>query len=323
MKQAFWFNTPPETKARCFVPVDGAAALPAAVVRGAAPGRTVLITAGIHSAEYVGIQAAMELADELEPAAVCGCVIILPVVNRTGFEHRTMSVVHEDGKNLNRLFPGDPDGTPGDRIAWMLSACVFPHIDCYIDLHSGDGFEELTPYIYCQGAADAQTARRSREVAMQADVPYLVASSLARGGAYNHAGSMGIPGVLLERGGMGCWSRAEVDADKKDVRNMLRFLGVLGGVSEPRIHTPADVGTVIYETAPATGCWYPAKRAGQPVARGELLGSICDYHGRTLAVCRARQDGVLLYQTATLNILQDTPMVAYGQRPRTEERQWN
>lgn len=325
MSHHFWQNTSPGSRQSCFLPVHGSKIqLAATVVRGQTDGPRTLVTAGVHSAEYVGIQAAIELANELDPAAVRGCIILIPVMNPTGFAHRTMSVVYEDGKNLNRLFPGSPDGTLGERIAWTVTERLHRYMDAYIDLHSGDGFEQLTPYVYCQGAAPPAAARLSRGMAMQADVPYLVASPVKSGGSYNHAGSLGVPGVLLERGSMGSWSRAEVEADKKDVRNMLRYMGALAGAFEPRRHTPADVGTVIYENAPATGCWYPARKAGDRIRCGEILGCIRNYHGVQLAVCTARQDGVLLYQTGSLSIRQGTPMVAYSQLPEQERTlSWN
>ena len=59
-------------------------------------GPTLLISAGIHSAEYVGIQAAIELSNELDVKELRGNVIILPLANRSGFENRTMSMVYED-----------------------------------------------------------------------------------------------------------------------------------------------------------------------------------------------------------------------------------
>lgn len=67
-------------------------------------GETVLISGGVHNAEYVGIQAAMQLADELDPKKIAGNIIVIRLMNRTGFEHRTMSLTYEDGKNLNRVF---------------------------------------------------------------------------------------------------------------------------------------------------------------------------------------------------------------------------
>lgn len=185
-------------------------------------------------------------------------------------------------------------------------------MDAYIDLHSGDGYEELTPYVYCQGAAQKDVAERSRAMAELVDVPYVVPSQTTTGGAYNHAGSMGVPGILIERGGLGLWSREEVDADKKDVRNILRALGVLDSAREPQLLHPVELGTVFYENSRFNGCWYPRRKAGDRVLEGEVLGEVRDYFGNLLQVCKAKSDGVLLYQTRSLSILKDGPMIAYG-----------
>lgn len=94
--------------------------VPHVLLCGEQAGPTVLISAGIHNAEYVGIQAAIELSNELDVTNLRGKVIILPLANRSGFENRTISRVYEDGKNLNRVFPGNREGSEADRLAHML-----------------------------------------------------------------------------------------------------------------------------------------------------------------------------------------------------------
>ena len=130
--------------------------VPHVLLCGRQPGPTVLITAGIHNAEYVGIQAAIELSNELDVDALHGSVIIVPLANRSGFENRTMSRVFEDGKNLNRVFPGDREGSEADRLAHMLFEVFIKNADAYIDLHSGDGFETLVPFCYYLGDTPAE-----------------------------------------------------------------------------------------------------------------------------------------------------------------------
>ena len=303
----------PGQKRSGFLAVHGGGVeLPVTMICGEKPGPAVLISAGVHNAEYVGIQAAIELADELEPEQLTGSVALIHLMNPTGYEHRTMSLVYEDEKNLNRVFPGQENGTLAERIAYTVTGTFFRRVDAYIDLHSGDGYEELTPYVYCQGAARKDVAERSRAMAELVDVPYVVPSQTTTGGAYNHAGSMGVPGILIERGGLGLWSREEVDADKKDVRNILRALGVLDSAREPQLLHPVELGTVFYENSRFNGCWYPRRKAGDRVLEGEVLGEVRDYFGNLLQVCKAKSDGVLLYQTRSLSILKDGPMIAYG-----------
>ena len=93
-----------------------------------------------------------------------GNVIILPLANRSGFENRTMSRVYEDGKNLNRVFPGDREGSEADRLAHMLFEVFIKNVDAYIDLHCGDGYETLVPFCCYLGATPAEeTAKRMVE----------------------------------------------------------------------------------------------------------------------------------------------------------------
>ena len=109
--------------------------IPHVLLCGQTPGPTLLITAGIHNAEYVGIQAAIELSNELEVSKLHGNVIIVPLANRSGFENRTMSRVFEDGKNLNRVFPGNREGSEAERLAYMLFEVFIKNVDAYIDDH--------------------------------------------------------------------------------------------------------------------------------------------------------------------------------------------
>lgn len=296
-----------------FVKVEGAEfGIPVTLICGKEEGETVLISGGLHNAEYVGIQAAMELGDELDPADVKGNIVIIRLMNRTGFEHRTMSVVYEDGKNLNREFPGSAIGTLAERICYTVEHSFIRKADYYIDLHCGDGFEGLVSYVYCVGAATPEVAAMSRKMAEVAHVDYLVQSNWGKGGAYNYAGSIGVPSILLERGSNSVWCNDLVEEDKHDVRNILRFLKVLKGEYHVHGEKPVDVSPVIYEDASCSGCWYPTKQPGETFKKGEVLGTVRDYFGNVLETCIAKKGGIIMYETISLCIMAGTPMVAYG-----------
>lgn len=141
------------------------------------------------------------------------------------------------------------------------------------------------------------------------NVRYVVRSHCRTGGAYNLASLHGVPSVLIERGQLSLFSREEIEADKADVRNILRRLGVLAG---DWIRYPKQELLEYNDDAPCTGCWYPEKKPGDCFRKGEKLGEIRDYFGKSLFTELAPADGVLLYQTATLNIIEKGPMVSYG-----------
>lgn len=286
--------------------------LPAAVLHGTRPGKTILITAGVHGGEYVGIQAAIELSQKLKIQKVAGTIIIVKALNVPAFEHRNGSMGLTDGKNLNREFPGNPTGTEMERLAWAVSHELQPAADYYIDLHSGDDYEQLTPYVYYAGMADEETVSQSRRMAEQVDVPYMVRSNVASGGSYNYAASQGIPSILIERGGMGAWTSEEVRSTRRDVRNILCHLGIYQGKKDYRTYYPLEVTDICYQDASGDGLWYPFKKPGDMIREGEILGEVRDYEGGLLELSVAEYDGVILYQTGTLQVLGDGPMIAYG-----------
>lgn len=298
---------------------NGDIVLPGTIICGKLPGKTMLITGGVHSGEYVGIQACVELGAELQPEKTVGTIVILKVLNRPAFENRAGSLGLSDGKNLNRVFPGNPNGTEMERLAWAITKEVYPKVDYYIDLHSGDDFEALTPYVYYAGKAAQEVTEVSRKMAEQVDVPYMVRSMVSSGGAYNYAASKGIASILLERGGMGAWTSEEVNSDKRDVRNILSSLDMYQIRRDVRNYVPMEVTDVCYQAASEDGLWYPAAKPGDMVAEGALLGTVRDYNGKLRETCRAEYTGVVLYQTGSLQVTEGGSVVAYGRIVREPE----
>lgn len=314
------FTVEPGKKKSGFLMIGGGEfQLPATILHGEQPGKIVLITAGIHAEEYVGIQSALELSEMLKVQKIAGTVVIVKVVNRKAFEVRSGSESHEDGKNLNRVFPGSKEGTWSERLAYAIEKELLSIADYYIDLHSGDSYEQLTPYVYYAGAAAKEVVEQSREMAQQADVPYMVGSNVAMGGCYNYAASLGIPSILLERGQMGGWTKEESHSTRRDVRNILCHLGIYQGEKDYRNYYPLEVKDLCYQAANEQGLWYPCKKPGDMIQQGDILGVIKDYEGKILEVCKAEYGGVILYQTGSLQVQESGSVIAYGRISRESD----
>lgn len=295
---------------------NGAFEVPVSVFCGKRPGQTVLITAGVQAGEYVGIQSAIDLARHLQIEKVNGTIIIAKVIRKEEFEHRAGSLGIKDRKNLNREFPGKADGTETERLAYAVATELFPYVDRYIDLHSGNDYERLTPFVYYAGCAKEEVVAMSRKMAEQVDVPYMVRSAVATGGAYNYAASMGIPSILIERGEMGAWTLEEARSTRRDVKNILCAIGGYEAKRDYRQYYPLEVVDMTYQAAEFTGCWYPFKNPGDMVVRGEILGEIRDYEGKSLEICRAEYDGVILFETGSLQVKAGGSAIAYGRIAR-------
>ena len=268
----------------------------------------------------MGIQTLIELSKRLKPEKVKGQLVLVKVLNREDFEKRAGSISWEDGKNLNRVFPGRKDGTKMERLAAAITESLIRKADYYIDLHGGDDYEELTPYVYFAGVAKPEIVEASRKMAEQVDVPYMVQSNVSTGGAYNYAAStFHIPAVLLERGCMGTWEREEVDSMRRDVRNILCSIGAYNGIRSHSTYYPLKMDDVRYQCASVNGLWYPVKKPGDIVHQDEYLGEIRDYEGNVQEICRADMDGVILYQVSSLQVVEGGPVITYGNIVREKD----
>src|SRR5487761_1568266 len=97
-------------KHRLSLEIDDVTWLPLLVVKGRSGGKTLVVTANIHGDEYEGVRAIFELFDALDPNAMSGDLVAVPVANPPAFWQGTrMSPV--DGLNMARIFPGNAAGT--------------------------------------------------------------------------------------------------------------------------------------------------------------------------------------------------------------------
>lgn len=286
--------------------------IPITIICGKKEGKTIVISSGVHSCEYVGIQAAIEIAQELSPENISGTVIILHPVNYTGFFKRLPAVMPEDKKNLNRVFPGDKDGTLSEKIAYNFSKNLYPNIDFFLDLHGGDVQENVTPFVYFTGSAAEDVKKISIEAAKSLTVPYRVKSSSVTG-VYSFAAIQGVPSLLVERGGRGLWNREEVEAYKKDIRSLLNHFNVLKNDSDIPNLLQVEIDNSKYLESKHNGFWYPAFQAGDTFKKGAFLGEIKDCFGNILETYKAEFNGIILYETISLAIAIDDPLIAYGE----------
>ena len=302
-------QTVPGQALDCALPVPGYQPLEAVLLCGEQPGKTLVVTAGVHGCEYIGILAAQRLRRALDLHRRRGQIILLPLLNPGGFYGAMRQVMPEDGKNLNREFPGRMDGTYAQRVAAVIEREVYPAADFLIDLHGGDWQEALTPLVFFPCAAGDRIAQATRAAADALSVPLRVRST-AKDGLYSWAAQTGIPSLLLERGCRAVWSESEVEATLDDLYRLMAHLCMIDHAILRVGQT--EIRRAVYEQAPRQGFWYPQVTEGAPVRTSQCLGYLTDAAGRLLQEYRAAFDGVVLYYTVTLGVQAGDPLIAYG-----------
>ncbi len=301
----------PGTKATGFLDVPGTPIrMPLTVVNGAAPGPLLSITAGVHGGEYPGIEAAIRTAASLDAREIRGAVIIVHIVDVPAFHARAIYVCPLDGKNPNRVFPGNPAGTASERLAHTLFSEVIARAAYYVDLHGGDLNEALVPFTIMleSGVPDVDT--RTLDLARAYGIRYVVRGRVA-GGTYAAAAQRGIPAILTEAGGQGLLEEEALQIHLRGLRNVMRRIGILPGGLEA-----ADAITVLTEfhwvTSAHAGLFYPTIAPGDRVARGQRVGETRDYFGKALAEVTSPGDGIVLFTVTTPATNPHDPLFAVG-----------
>lgn len=266
--------------------------LPVLLVRGAAEGATLVVTAGIHGDEYEGVRAIFDVVETLDPAAMRGDLITVPVANPPAFWAGTRRSPL-DGLNLARIFPGAPDRGPSEAIAHTLARQVIALADFYLDLHSA-GVAFLMPTMVGYNASDS----RGRAAAECFGAPVTWSHpTIAPGRTISFAHERGIPWLYTEARGAGRIHPDDLDVFRNGVTNLMRHLRVLSGepaspnTIETRLHGDGDIEAGLL--CQREGFFVPRVELLQTVTESQELGRTVNLHGETVETYRATSDGVI------------------------------
>ncbi len=297
--------------------VDAATEIPVTVVHGAKPGPVLGLIAGNHGYEYTPILALQKLKPMLDPAKIAGTVILVHVANMPSFTGRTIYFSPVDQRNLNRVYPGDPNGTVSQRIAYWITKEVIEKSTHVLDLHCGDGNESLRPYSYQAVTGDAKMDAAIADLARAFGLDHIVidrdrpkdpAKSLY---ASTTAITRGKPAITAESGYLGSTDAKSTDAIVQGVLSCMRFLKMMDG-APLKVANPVILDPVKVIDSPATGIIYPLVQRDQKVTAGTKLADITDYLGNKIAEVKAPFDGLVLYIIGTPPITKGQPAAFVG-----------
>lgn len=212
----------------------GSVMIPVTVVKNG-EGPTALLTGANHGDEYEGPIALFDLARSLRPAEVTGRVIIVPTMNQPAFAAGTRTSPIDKG-NMNRAFPGRPDGTVTEKIADYFQRVLLPMADVVLDFHSGGKTLDFLPFCAAHILPDKAQEARAFELVRAFGAPYSVKMlEIDAVGMYDTAAEeMGKIFVTTELGGGGTASARTAEIAIRGCRNLLIAAGVLKGSLEPR-----------------------------------------------------------------------------------------
>jgi len=274
----------------------GSVMIPITVIkRGDGP--TALLTGGNHGDEYEGPIALFDLARTLKAEDIQGRVIIVPAMNYPAFRAGTRTSPIDRG-NLNRSFPGRPDGTVTEKIADYFQRMLLPMADIVLDFHSGGRTLDFLPYAAAHALPDQDQERRCFEAVAAFAAPYSMRMvEIDAVGMYDTAAEeMGKVFVTTELSGGGTASAKTAGIAKRGVMNVLKHAGIVSGAPDRGrtrwLDMPSDDCFVF---AQDDGLLEPYVDLGDPIRAGDVIARVHPIvrTGQAPAEYHAKLDGVL------------------------------
>ncbi len=283
--------------------------IPVTVFHGKRNGPVLGITAGVHGYEYAPILAGQKLIRRIDPTILTGTVILVQIANVGSFSGRSPYLNPLDGKNLNRSFPGHPDGSITERIANVISSNIIPRCNYFVDMHGGDAPEDLAPYAaYYQHDQKREISEKGRKMAINLGFDHVIVFKTTSKD-YMKVGSpslycsaeafkQGIPAADIECGRLGMVEHIFVNKIVTGIENLLYHLEMVKGVPSPAKKI-AFIDERSYITSSHDGIFYPIKSSGAYVLKGMKLGYITDFFNAPLEEIYAHESGIILYILGT------------------------
>jgi len=261
---------------------------PVLVVNGSNAGPTMCLTAAIHGDELNGIEIVRRILHHLDPQTLSGTVVGVPIVNLQGF-HRSSRYL-TDSRDLNRFFPGNPQGNSAARIAYSFFQEVISHCDFLVDIHTGSAYRTNLPQI--RGNLYIQ------EVAAFAHAfgISVILHSVGTEGMLRHAAvNAGIPAVTLEAGKSNTLQESAIQHGVESILTMLDKLGMTKSD-----HPGKELDSVYYRSewvrVDNGGLLYSHVQLGDKISKDMVLGVVTDpitnlhkeilspYHGQIIGM---------------------------------------
>jgi len=239
---------------------------PVLVVHGAEPGPVLCLTAAIHGDELNGIEIVRRVLYDVDAEALAGTLIGVPIVNLAGFQRSSRYL--PDRRDLNRFFPGDPQGSSASRIAHSFFTQIIRKCDALVDMHTGSFHRTNLPQLRADlHVPDVVTMTKGFGATV------ILHSDGTSGTLRRAAVEAGIPAVTLEAGEP---MRLQDDAVSHGVKGIQTLLNQLGMVRHRRLWgdpEPVYYGSM-WVRADRGGILFSEVKLGEHVRKDELLGSV-------------------------------------------------
>lgn len=270
--------------------------VPVCVVQGGGgDGPRLYVEALAHGSEINGLEALRRVLIALDPAAMRGTLVAVPVTNTVAFAHKERRTTF-DNEDINRVWPGKEDGAMSQRMAYAIWHGAIVGANYMIDLHTGSS-TMLTHTVYGEGDAESEELARvfGTEYLLMEEHDEEWRQARFAGKLRNVAVEAGIPAITPELGGNAKFEEGRIREGETGVRNVLVHLGMVAGeiVRPPRQVIVRNHLTRV--TVSHGGIFLTAVQPGDDVSVGTVLGTVVSARDFSeLETVRSPLNGIVL-----------------------------
>lgn len=268
------------------------------VSRAKEDGPVLLLSGGLHGDEINGIETVRRIIENEYHLVDRGTVICIPIINIYGFIHFSRSV--PDGKDVNRSFPGNKNGSLASRVAHYLMNDIIPKIDYGIDFHTGGADRTNYPQIRCV-LKDA----KNFELAKAFNAPFSIDSVYRSNSLRQAAAKLGKKILVFEGGEAGRFDELAIQEGINGTLRLINYLGMANRVLPEPDYINKKVKSSTWIRAKNSGLFQTLVEYGQKVEKKQLLGHITDPFGEYKIALKAPMEGHIIG-------LQNNPIVHQG-----------
>jgi predicted deacylase len=241
---------------------------PMYIYRGKKDGPTLALMAGMHGDEINGMEIVRRILDLGYNRVNCGTVICLPIINIYGFLNYSREV--PDGKDINRSFPGNKNGSLASRVAWHVTHDIIPHLDYGIDFHTGGAMRTNYPQVRCM-----MEEKKNVELAEAFCAPFTIDSPFRPQSLRLTASKKGKNIIVYEGGESVRFDQYAIEQGIDGTLRLMKHLGMIDSAPQP-----TEKNRIIWSgswvRARTPGLFQPAVACGDMVRKDQLVGTITD-----------------------------------------------
>ncbi len=261
--------------------------LPLHVFRSAVPGPTLAVTGGVHGDEVNGVEIVRRaITSGLFKSLLKGNVLAIPLVNIYGFINFSRDLA--DGKDVNRSFPGNENGSLASRVAHTLSTQIIPLMDYGVDYHTGGASRYNYPQVRFS-IGDEEAEKLAKVFAS----PYLIKNKAINKSFRKTAKEAGKPILVYEGGESLRYDQHSIDEGLDGLKRLMAHLGMIDEVNIPK-HDYTLFTDTTWIRSPRSGLFLWYRKSGEEVKEGEVLGHINDPQGLEQVPVLASRDGYIV-----------------------------